>query len=109
MAGPRRQKNGKDRAAPVGSGPESPGLARSCLELLAQCQALSLIGGAERCAVYLSRNLQHSVIYNLEEGLSIVDQEGDVVRTDFQHHLGAPDFPMAVAEAWIEEAGIVRA
>ena len=75
--------------------------------MFAQGQALALIRGPEGRAIELTGTREHPVVYNLEEGLSIMDQEGHVVGADFQDHLGAVQFAAAVPESWIEKPGIV--
>ena len=49
------------------------------------------------------------LIYNLEEGLSIVNQEGNVVGPDFQDDLCASNLAVTVPESRVEESGIVGA
>jgi len=77
------------------------------LEVFAQSQALALIRRPERRAVELIGKCGHPVVHNLKEGLSIVDQEGHIVRADLQDHLGAVQLAAAIPKSRVEKSGVV--
>ena len=68
---------------------------------------MALIGGSKCCAIKPGRACKHPVVYNLKEGLSIMDQEGHVVGADFQDHLGPVQLAAAVTKSRIEKSGVV--
>src|SRR5207245_2615406 len=84
-------------------------LAPIWLELLAQRQPLELVRRAGDFTIHLFGPLLHPLEEHLEEGLAVVDQERHVVRPYLQDDGRAVQFPGAVSEAGIEEAGVVRA
>jgi hypothetical protein len=75
--------------------------------MFAQGQTLALIRGPECRAIELTGARDHPVVYNLKEGLSIMDQEGHVVGADFQDHLSAMQLTTAVPKSRIEKPGVV--
>lgn len=77
--------------------------------MLAEGEGLPLVRRAECRAIYFCRYGQHLIIHYFEEGLPVVDEEWDVMGTHLQDHLGAPHFAVPIAEAGIEEPGIVGA
>jgi hypothetical protein len=77
------------------------------LKVFAQGQTLALIRGSECRAIELTGACEHPVVYNLEKGLSIMDQEGHVVGADLQDHLGAVQLAAAVPKSRIEKSGVV--
>ena len=52
------------------------------LKMFAQGKTLALIRGSECHAIELAGVCEHPVVYNLEKGLSIMDQERHVVGSD---------------------------
>ena len=77
------------------------------LKVFAQGQALALIRRPERRAIELIGECGHPVVYNLKEGLSIMDEEGDVVGADLQDYLGAMHLAAAIPKSRIEKPGVV--
>src|SRR5215475_6808966 len=75
--------------------------------MFAEGQPLALVGRSEGCAIQLGRNIQHPVVYNLEEGLTIMDQKRNIVWTDFQYHLSSVYFAAPKTKAGIEEPRIM--
>ena len=81
----------------------------SCLEMLAESQGLLLIGRAETDAVEPLRHVEHPIIDDFKKRLTVMDEEGDVVRAYFEHHLGTLELAVgSVAESRIEESGVMR-
>ena len=77
------------------------------LKMFAQGKTLALIRGPECGAIELTGACEHPVVYNLKKSLSIMDEEGHVVRADLQYHLGAVQLAATISESRVEESGIV--
>src|SRR5262245_50372023 len=78
-------------------------------EVLRQLQALGLVVRTDALAVDLVRYLGELVIDEAPNDLAVLEDERDVEAAHFEHGLGARRLSRRVAEARIEEAGIVHA
>src|SRR5262245_11620777 len=78
------------------------------LEVLRQLQALGLVVRTDALAVDLVGNFGELVIDEAPNDLAVLEDERDVEAAHFEHGLGARRLPRRIAEAGIEEAGIVH-
>src|SRR5262245_11569170 len=78
------------------------------LEVFRQLQALRLVVRADALAVDLVGDLGELVVNQAPDDLSILQNERDVEAAHFEHGLGPRRLPRRIAEAGIEEAGIVH-
>src|SRR5262245_27483537 len=79
------------------------------LEVLRQLQALRLVVRADALAVDLVGDLGEFVVDQSANDLPILQNERDVEAAHFEHGLGPRRLSRRVAEAGIEEAGIMHA
>ncbi len=77
--------------------------------MLRQLQALRLIVRADALAVERGRPLQHLLVDEASDDLPVLEDEGHLARAHFEHGARAAPAGAGIAEARIEEAGIVDA
>ena len=77
--------------------------------MLGKLQALGLVVGTEISAVKRLRPLQHVLIDQPADDLSMLENEGDLVAAHLKHGAAARTACRRVAKAGIEETGIVDA
>lgn len=77
--------------------------------MLGKFQALGLVVGAQAAAIEAFRFLQHMLVNQAADDLAVFQDEGHFVAAHFQHRAAACAAGLRVAEAGIEEAGIVDA
>src|SRR5262245_2137986 len=79
------------------------------LKVFRQLQALRLVVRADALAIDLVGDLGELVVNQAPDDLPVLQDERDIEAAHFKHGLGARRLPRRVAEARIEEAGVVHA
>src|SRR6476469_10593445 len=78
-------------------------------EVLREFQALRLVVRADALAIELIGNFGEPVVDEAPDDLPVLEDEGNVEAAHLEHRLGTWHLTFGIAEAWIEEAGIVHA
>src|SRR5947207_80251 len=96
------------RAATEQPGPERTGSPALRPEMLRELQALGLVVRADAFAVKLAGPRQHPLIDQAPDGLAVLEDERHLARAHFEHGARAPPARARMAEAGIEEAGVMH-
>src|SRR5262249_46306252 len=83
--------------------------ARSGSEMLGQLESLRLVVRADALAVEQVRSLQHSLVNETADDLAMLEDEGYLARAYLQNRARPAPAGARVAEAGVEESGIVHA
>src|ERR1051325_4550233 len=76
-------------------------------EVLGEAQALARVMRANALAVDLRRRVGQPLEHQPADDLAVLDDEGHLAAAHLQHGAGAPAPPLLMAEAGVEEAGIM--
>src|SRR6266700_7114891 len=76
--------------------------------MLRELQALGLVVRADAIAVELARPRQHLLIDQAADGLAVLEDERHLARAHLEHGARTPPAGPRIAEARIEEAGVVH-